>query len=81
MKQEEEESRGQPVTGKDKQSHLVKHALTSNDLVADLQDLMVIDNNCHENKYKRKISEVLYIKQDRLSLNAHEQSVQLKLYI
>ena len=65
--------------GKDKQSHLLKHALISNHPVVDLKDFKVIDINYHENKYKRKISEALYIKQYRPSLNAQEQSVQLKL--
>ena len=47
--------------GKDKQSHLLKHALISNHTVADLKDLKFIDKNWHGNKYKKKISEVLYI--------------------
>ena len=51
--------------GKDKQSHLLKHALISNHPVVDLKDLKVIDKNYHGNKYKRKISEALYIKQYR----------------
>ena len=46
-----------------KQSHLLKHALISNHPVVDLKDLKVIDKNYHGNKYKRKISEALYIKQ------------------
>ena len=45
---------------KDKQSHLFK--LTSNNPVVDLKDLKIIDKNFHENKYKRKISEAVYIK-------------------
>ena len=48
---------------KDKQSHLLKHALISNHPVVDLKDLKVIDKNYHGNKYNRKISEVLNIKQ------------------
>ena len=50
---------------KDKQSHLLKHALISNHPVVDLKDLKIIDKNYHGNKYKRKISEALYIKQYR----------------
>ena len=49
--------------GKDKQSHELKHALVSNHPVVDLKDLKIIDKNYHGNKYKRKISEALYIKQ------------------
>ena len=66
--------------GKDKQSYLLRHALISNHPVVDLKDLKIIDKNYHGNKYKRKISEALYIKQYRPLLNAQEQSVQLKLF-
>ena len=65
---------------KDKQSHLLKHALISNHPAVDLKDFEVIDKSYHGNKYKSKISEVLYISQYRLSLNAQEHSVQLKLF-
>ena len=65
---------------KDKQSHLLKHALISNHPVVDLKDLKIIDKNYHGNKYKRKISEALYIKQYWPLLNAQEHSVQLKLF-
>ena len=40
--------------GKDKQSHLLKHALISNYPVVDLKHLTSIDKNYHGNKYKRK---------------------------
>ena len=66
--------------GKDNQSHLLKHALISNHPVVDLKDLKVIDKNHHGNKYKRKISEALYIRQYRPLLNAQEHSVQLKVF-
>ena len=66
--------------GKDKQSRLLKHALISNHPVVDLKDLKIIDKNYHGNKYKRKISEALYIKQYQPLLNAQEHSVQLKLF-
>ena len=66
--------------GKDKQSHLLKHALISNHPDVDIKDLNVVDKNYHGNKYKRKLSEALYIKQYRPSLNAQEYSVQLKLF-
>ena len=45
--------------------YLIKRALISNHTVVDLKDLKVIDKNYHGNKYKRKISEDLYIKQHR----------------
>ena len=61
--------------GKDKQSHLLKHALISNHTVADLKDFQIINKNYHGNKYKRKISEALYIKQYQPLINAQEHSV------
>ena len=67
------------LCGKDKQSDLLKHALISNHPDVDLKDRKVIDKNYHGNKYKRKISEALYIKQYEPLLNAQEHSVQLKL--
>ena len=48
--------------GENNQSHLLKHALISDHTVADLKDLKVSDRNYHGSKYKRKISEALYIK-------------------
>ena len=66
--------------GKDKQSHLLKYVLISNHPVVDLKDLKVIAKNYRGNKYNRKISEVLYIKQYRSSLNTNEDSIQLKLF-
>ena len=38
--------------GKDKRSHLLKHALVSNHPVVDLKDLKVIDKSYHRNKYR-----------------------------
>ena len=59
--------------------YLIKRALISNHPVVDLKDLKVIDKNYHGNKYKRKISEDLYIKQHRPA-ECKEASVQLKLF-
>ena len=64
--------------GKDKQSHLLSHALNNNDKTEDLKDFKIIDSSYHNNRFKRKISEALYIKQYKSSLNTQEQSVQLK---
>ena len=53
--------------GKNRQSHLLRHALISNHIVVALKDLKVIEKNYNGKKYKRKISEALYIKQYRPS--------------
>ena len=63
----------------EKISNLTKPALINNHQVVDLKDL-IIEKNYYGNKYKRKISETLYIKQCRSLVNAQEYSVQLKLF-
>ena len=67
-------------TGKDKQSHLLKHALTRNHRHLDLSYMKIIDSSFHTDNLKRKISKALYMKQYRLSLNFLEQSVKLRLF-
>ena len=66
--------------GKDKQPHLLRHALNSNHKTVDLKDFKIIDSSYHNNRFKRKISEALYIKEYKPSLNTQEQSVQLKVF-
>ena len=66
--------------GKDKQSHLLRHALYNNHKTVDLKDFKIIDSSYHNNRFKRKISEALYIKEYKPSLNTQEQSVQLKAF-
>ena len=56
--------------GKDKQSHLLKHALLRNHRRFDLSNTKINDSSFHGNKFKRKISEAPYIKQYRPSLNS-----------
>ena len=67
--------------GKDRQSHILKHALTQNHRHVDVGNMKIIGFSFHNNKLKRKSSEALYIKQYRPSLNSQEQSVELKLLI
>ena len=55
--------------GKDKQSHLLRHTLNNNHKTVDLK---IIDSSCCNNRFKRKISEALYIKQYKPSLNTQE---------
>ena len=61
--------------GKDKQSHLLRHALNNNHKTIDLKDFKIIDSSYHNNSFKTKISEALYIKKYKPSLNTEEQSV------
>ena len=66
--------------GKDKQSHLFRHALNNNHKTVDLKDFKIIYSSYHNNRFKMKISEALYIKQYKPSFNTQEQSVQLNFF-
>ena len=66
--------------GKDKQWHLLRHALNNNHKTVDLKDFKIIDSSYYNNRLKRKVSEALYIKQYKPALNIQEKSVQLKLF-
>ena len=66
--------------GKDKKSHLLKHLLTQNHRHVNLGNMKIIESGFHYKKLKQKISETLYIKQYRPSLNSQEQSVELELF-
>ena len=65
---------------KDKHSHLFKHACNENHKHIDLDNIKVIDSGYHNNRFKRKISEALYIKQYKPTLNTQEQAIPLKLF-
>ena len=66
--------------GKDKHSHLCKHAWDENHKHIDLDNIKVIDSGYHNNRFKRKIFEALYIKQYKPMLNTQEQSIPLQLF-
>ena len=66
--------------GKDKQSHLLKHALLRNHRCVHLSNMKITDSSFHGSKSKWKISEALYIKQYQPSLNSQKQSQELKLF-
>ena len=51
--------------GKDKQSHLLKHAVLRNQRHVELSNMKIIDSSFHGNNFKWKISEALYIKHYR----------------
>ena len=65
--------------GRYKNSHAVKHCVESNHKLVTLENVKVLKKNVR-NAYKRKISEVLYIKNNKLSLNVQEKSILLKLF-
>ena len=57
---------------RDKNSHLLKHSREKNRQHACENDVKVLGNNYRSN-FKRKISEALFIKQLKLSLNVKEK--------
>ena len=48
--------------GKEKQSHLLRHALNNNHKTVDLKDFKIIDSGYNNNRFQRKISEALFTK-------------------
>ena len=59
-------------SGKDACNQNLKHV--------DLDNINVINSGYHNYRFKRKIYEVLYIKQYKPTLNTPEQSIPLKLF-
>ena len=62
----------------DKNSHLLKHSREKNHQHVWENNFKVLDNNYRSN-FKRKISEAVFIKQLKPSLNVKEKSIQLQL--
>ena len=67
-------------SGKEKPSHFFKHACNENHKHNDIDNIKFIDSGYHNGRFKRKISEALYIKQYKPTLNTWEQSIPLKLF-
>ena len=67
--------------GRDVKSHLVKHAIEKCHKYPKIKDFNVIAKGYRNNTFKRKVAESLLIKDVRPTLNAHEKSVPLKLFI
>ena len=67
-------------SGKDSKSHMLKHSLESKHKQVSFEDFRILRNGYTNSKIKRKISEALFIKELRLSLNTQETCVPLLLY-
>ena len=65
--------------GKDKNSHIAKHCIEKRHQSISLDDAKIINKN-FKNYYKRKVSEALYIKQKKPSLNVQDNSIPLQLF-
>ena len=63
----------------DKNSHLLKHSPDACHNHVWYKDFKVLGTN-YRSTFERKISEALFIKQLKLSLNVKEKSIKLHLY-
>ena len=57
---------------KDKNNDLFKHAVNQGHLHVDLDHIKIMNSGYHNNKFKRNISEILYVKLHWSSLNTEE---------
>ena len=69
----------QDHNNRDKNSHLLKHAHEKGHTHVWENDFKILGNN-YQSNIKRKISESLYIRQLKPTLNAHEKSIPLHLF-
>ena len=65
---------------KDINSHMFKHSMAANHSTLTLDDFTVLSSGYCNRKFKRKVSESLFTKQNRPTLNKHGTSVPLKLF-
>ena len=66
--------------GKDRISLIYQHSVNSNYALVTLDDFTTLNLGYKHNKFKRKISEDLFIKSNRPNLNKEDTSVLLKLF-
>ena len=62
---------------RDTKSHIVRHCLNSNHGTVNIENLRILNKEYNNNTYKRSISEALFVKQYRPSLNVQDNSVPL----
>ena len=68
-------------TARDAISHLLKRSIESGDKPLESIDYKIIGTGYRKNAMKRKLSETLFIKELKPTLNKQEKSVSLKLFI
>ena len=68
-------------SGKDINSHMFKHSMAANHPTVMLNNFADLSSGCRNRKFKRKVSESLFTKENRSTLNKHGTSVPLKLFI
>ena len=66
--------------GRDTKSHIVRHCLHSNRETVNIEHFKILNVGYNSNTYRRRISEALFVKQCRSSLNVQDNSVPLELF-
>ena len=65
-------------SGKDANSHVFKHSIETDHPMVTIGDFHVLKTGYTQKKFRRKLSEALFIKQNKPALNKQEASVSLK---
>ena len=66
--------------GRGTNSHIVRHCLNSNHETVNIENSKSLNMGYNSNTYKRRISEALFVKQKRASLNVQDNSVLLQFF-
>ena len=67
-------------SGRDVKSHVAIHSVICNHQNVTFEDFDILRSGYNNNAFKRKLSEALYIKEYKPSLNIQDKSVPLQLY-
>ena len=78
--EKQEEGSTKEYVDKDKKSHMLRHILQSGHPSVSLIEFKILGKGFNNNIVKRKISEVLLIKQYRPTLNTQENSISLEFF-
>ena len=65
--------------GRDTKSHIVRHCLNSNHETVNIEHFKILNVGYNNNTFRRRISEKLFVKQYRHSINVQDNSVSLEL--
>ena len=66
--------------GRDRKSHLFRHSVEHNHKNVERQDFKILGKGYRNNAMKRKISEAIYCRELKPTLNVQEKSIDLKLF-
>ena len=67
-------------SGKDDNSHVFKHSIETNHPTVTIDDFRVLKTGYRQKKFRKKLSEALFIKQNKPALTKQEASVPQKLF-